>query len=389
VQLTIRRLALGLALVGGAVPGCNEFPQGLLTSGSPVVAVRMTPTGDTLGVGDTTQVVATPVDSSGQPLTGHAVTFSSSDPTVASVSPSGVVIALGTGWAAIVATSDGAVGTAAILVPACVQRTTLGVNDLTVTLDAGGVPGTPPPGAGVFYRGTGVIFAGGPVYGTGASDLVLDYDTNLGTSDIDSTRTEVCVLKSAPISYTYAKLRLSPGVNGPSGLQVTQESFAMPAPNNGFVLFRDVFTNTGASQITNFWSGFLFDWDLYFDGTPDRDLVHFDAGVGVGEVTESDTTDYPQVLGIVPIGAQGSASFHGFPPGSYSRSDYYGFLTGGVADAVTGPADVRELVGQGPLAIPVGGHVVVYFAVVGGANQAAFAANVAAARAAAGALGFK
>jgi len=84
----------------------------------PVNAVTVTPGTVSLVLGDTTSLSATLTDSTGSVLVGRAITWSSSDPTVATVLATGFVRAVGAGTATITATSEGHSGTAAVTVKA-------------------------------------------------------------------------------------------------------------------------------------------------------------------------------------------------------------------------------------------------------------------------------
>ncbi|MGH7733088.1 MAG: Ig-like domain-containing protein, partial [Gemmatimonadales bacterium] len=83
-----------------------------------VATVTVTPTSATAVAGTTYQFGATPADASGNPLTGEAVTWSSSNTAVATVSTSGQATAVAAGSATIRATSNGVTGTAALTVTA-------------------------------------------------------------------------------------------------------------------------------------------------------------------------------------------------------------------------------------------------------------------------------
>jgi chitinase len=72
----------------------------------------------TLSVGATTQATATLFDSTGTVLTGSAITWSSSDSAVATVSATGVVTAVSGGTSMIQATSEGQRGAATLTVSA-------------------------------------------------------------------------------------------------------------------------------------------------------------------------------------------------------------------------------------------------------------------------------
>src|SRR5207237_9050836 len=97
----------------------------------------VSPPSATVSVGQTAQLTATPKDASGTPLSGRAVTWSSSDTTIARVSGSGLVTAIATGSATITATSEGQSGTSTITV------TTVPVATGAVAPSSGGAPARP------------------------------------------------------------------------------------------------------------------------------------------------------------------------------------------------------------------------------------------------------
>jgi hypothetical protein len=81
-----------------------------------VASVEVAPSTAPLQINVTLRLTATLRDSAGAPLTGRAVTWSSSDSTIAQVSSSGVVRGVSPGPAMVTATSEGKSGTAAISV---------------------------------------------------------------------------------------------------------------------------------------------------------------------------------------------------------------------------------------------------------------------------------
>lgn len=88
------------------------------TNGKPaeVASVSVTPSTASLVMGTTQQLTATPRDAAGGGLTGRTVTWSSSAPTVATVSTTGLVTSVAVGTATISATAEGIAGTSAITV---------------------------------------------------------------------------------------------------------------------------------------------------------------------------------------------------------------------------------------------------------------------------------
>ena len=89
----------------------------------PVASVVVNPALDTVPVGQTLQLTATPRDAAGTALTGRVVTWASSNAAVATVSSSGLLTAVAPGFVVITATSEGVNGTSNILVAVVVAAT--------------------------------------------------------------------------------------------------------------------------------------------------------------------------------------------------------------------------------------------------------------------------
>jgi trimeric autotransporter adhesin len=103
-----------------------------------VASVEITPVAISLRVGRTTSLQARALDAEGQPLTDRTITWSSGNPSIATVTSQGVVTAVAPGATTITATSDGRTGQAAVTItPEPVATVTL-----TPTLDTLAVGGT-------------------------------------------------------------------------------------------------------------------------------------------------------------------------------------------------------------------------------------------------------
>jgi serine/threonine protein kinase/alpha-tubulin suppressor-like RCC1 family protein/uncharacterized protein YjdB len=85
---------------------------------APVAAVAVTPSPAAVAVGATTQLTAVIKDSSGNILSGRTVQWTSTDSTMARVSPTGMVTALKPGLINVQATSEGRSGTGTVMVTA-------------------------------------------------------------------------------------------------------------------------------------------------------------------------------------------------------------------------------------------------------------------------------
>ena len=83
-----------------------------------VASVVVTPSSISLGVGKTSQLTATAMDASGNAMSGAAISWSSSNTGMATVSGTGVVQAIVAGTAIMTATSGGHVATATVQVVA-------------------------------------------------------------------------------------------------------------------------------------------------------------------------------------------------------------------------------------------------------------------------------
>jgi uncharacterized protein YjdB len=81
-----------------------------------VASVRVQPTADTVQVGSSVQLTATPLDASGNTVSGQSVTWTSSATSVATVDGSGKVTGIAQGSATITAKAGGQSGTATVTV---------------------------------------------------------------------------------------------------------------------------------------------------------------------------------------------------------------------------------------------------------------------------------
>jgi alpha-tubulin suppressor-like RCC1 family protein len=100
----LRRIAHSAALLLGIilVLDCSNEP----TAPNAVGSVTIGPPSVTLVVGGTAQLTATTADDQGRALTGRTVTWTTSDPGVATVSPTGLVTGVAEGPVTVTATSE-------------------------------------------------------------------------------------------------------------------------------------------------------------------------------------------------------------------------------------------------------------------------------------------
>lgn len=134
-QGTVTALTEGTAQVTASADGVAGAAT--ITVRIAVASVAVAPSSGALLVGATLQLAATPQSATGAALPGRAVAWSTSNPTVATVSSSGLVTARAAGAATISASSEGKTGTAAITVTA-VPVAAVTVEPAAFTLLAGG-----------------------------------------------------------------------------------------------------------------------------------------------------------------------------------------------------------------------------------------------------------
>ncbi|MBK8248089.1 MAG: Ig-like domain-containing protein [Gemmatimonadetes bacterium] len=131
----VRVLVLNAALLVGGCGGDGGPSTSVVTSDQ-VARVDVSPGTLTLAVGGTGQLSALAISTTGAALPGRAVTWSSSDAAVASVSSTGLVTGLAAGTSTIVALSEGRTGSATVTVTS-LPVATVRVVPASVTLGAG------------------------------------------------------------------------------------------------------------------------------------------------------------------------------------------------------------------------------------------------------------
>ena len=110
------RLGLSGLLMATTLLAIDCGGDGVPAPPPPVASVLLVTSTATLLVGGTEQLTATTKDGDGDVLSGRAVAWSSSDPSVATVSVTGLVAAVSPGTVTITATSEGVSGTGDVAV---------------------------------------------------------------------------------------------------------------------------------------------------------------------------------------------------------------------------------------------------------------------------------
>src|SRR5207249_5454025 len=169
-----------------------------------VASVEVTPPAATALVGATVQLAATPKDAAGNPLTGRAVTWQTSDATIATVDATGLVTGKAAGGpVTVTATSEGKNGTSAV----------------TIASAPGASVGVAPPPATV-QAGATVQLTATPrdANGNSLSGRVVTWQTtDLAIATVDATGLDRGKTVGGPVTITAT----SEGKSGTSAVTVT------------------------------------------------------------------------------------------------------------------------------------------------------------------------
>ncbi len=224
--------------------------------------------------------------------------------------------------------------------------------------------------------------------GCGAGFLVgLSAANVVGDAYITTAATGWAPVSSGP-STVFPYPTLTQGVrtsfaSSAAGLSVVANHYW--AANSPYVVHRYEVTNTGAAALSNVYPGMFWDYDVSTAAASATNSASYTESLGLISVWHAPT---PAALYFGMAALVGTVSGYSYdtpyPAAAgqpQDRAALYSGLT--VRQAVTSAArDQRGVLGVGPYAIPAGGTVVVAFASLGGATQAALSANAAAARSA-------
>ncbi|HYT72635.1 MAG TPA: Ig-like domain-containing protein, partial [Gemmatimonadales bacterium] len=161
-------LVTGVAVGSATITATSEGQSGsaavtVAAAPVPVASVAVTPATASIQVGQTVPLTAAPKDANGTTLSGRAVSWTSSNTSVATVDASGLVTGVAVGSATITATSEGKSGSAAVTVTQ-VPVASVTVSPATATIQVGQtvqLTATPKDASGNPLAGRVVTWASG------------------------------------------------------------------------------------------------------------------------------------------------------------------------------------------------------------------------------------
>jgi uncharacterized protein YjdB len=248
----ITTLAVGTTVITATSEGKSATAT-LTVMPVPVATITLTAPQSSLTVGSSTQATAITRSASGQVLTDRAITWSSSAPSVASVSSTGVILAIAPGAVTVSATSEGRTATLAVSVlapaPAVVE-----ISPATVTLapsQTASLTATVRDASGNVLTGQSVIWGTtSPAVATVSASGVVTGVTS-GTATITATAGGKTGAASVTVRSSIATVTLS----GSSRLKVG-DSYAYTATarlSDGTIVSRPVtwgIVETGRAVVT-------------------------------------------------------------------------------------------------------------------------------------------
>jgi trimeric autotransporter adhesin len=231
---TVTAVAVGTVAISASVEGTTVTAIVTVRPVSPV-SVVVSPAQSSIQVTKSGILVATARDAAGNALTGRTFAWTTSDASVATVSPAGVVTGVAAGTATIGATTDGITGTAAVTIVASGGTTDPDVSSLTV--NPGSLSLTPGNSGQVIATardGNGNVLTNKPIaWSTSNSGVATVSQT--GVVSAVSTGSAAITATSGGLSAAATITVLTSGGGGPvpvANVAVTPSSSTIQAGGN-------------------------------------------------------------------------------------------------------------------------------------------------------------
>ncbi|HJS42319.1 MAG TPA: Ig-like domain-containing protein, partial [Gemmatimonadales bacterium] len=275
---TVSTAGLVTGVAGGSVTITAESEgqsgTAAVTVTIPVASVTVAPATGSVNVGETLALTATPRDANGDPLTGRAVTWASSDDAVATVTEAGLVTGVGEGAVTITATSEGQSGTAALNVtPPPVATVTVSPATGTVLVGATlPLTATPQDANGNTLTGRVVTWATSNGAIATVTETGVVTGVAAGTVTIAATSEGRVGTASVTVNGGFSNTLLTFGTNPANGRTYTTASIA-PAPNALVTVAVLQYSSQGTPPNPTLSGGGMQAWDVVA-------TVIFDPGVG-------------------------------------------------------------------------------------------------------------
>jgi subtilisin family serine protease len=259
---------------------------------------------------------------------------------------------------------------------------TVAVNNIEMTFTSKGALGfndypNNTKGKGFVYNGvSNLLFEGALMYGindTKLCDAARESDNQLNNfKSLQNYYISIPGNKSAADGY--AKFNDDNAGTMKIGIETTMRTYAWDQdPYKDFIIIHYNFKNTTTSDVSNFYAGLFFDWDM-IDGNGGGDKVFFNSQNSFGYVANVDQQNYPEKVAMATPGYQnlnffaiknGGGDAGGFSIyDGFTKAEKWQALTGGLTKTSTPDSgDISCVISQGPFTISTGQSIDVYFIV--------------------------
>ncbi len=239
-------------------------------------------------------------------------------------------------------------------------------------------------GLGFKYKsGPNLLFEGAVITGSGSSAISnaargaagTDYDQDFSVSNNGDLKIITPGDHSDQESSGAFEDNLAAS---PLNIRIDQTTYAYSQSGyEDFVIFKYRIINVNQTILDNFHFGLFFDWDLDGD-TYDTNIAGYDALRQLGYVYDSGGTGPETYVGVAALNS-GSISCraiyndenHISNPSwgiydGFSDAEKWESISGGLTYTTAGPADISQVIAQGPYSISAGGTLTLGFAMIGG-----------------------
>ncbi len=237
-------------------------------------------------------------------------------------------------------------------------------------------------GSGFIFAGANQLYEGGLLLGYSETKTVDVVRDTLGTQDTDFVSSNLFTLTtpgsvSNQDGYTvFSDSSAAPENRIGVGVNLYSFSYTTSADSNYVILRYDI-KNTSGADISNFYAGLFFDWDVQPDFNTNESA--FDAPRSLAYAWDPAVPD-PIYCGVRALdGGSGFRALLNSVTIDLSRSAKWDWLSGGVVrDNTVG--DIHFVVSSGPYTISAGATQTVGFALIGGKSLASLVSSADAAR---------
>ncbi len=235
-----------------------------------------------------------------------------------------------------------------------------------------------------YMQGGNLLFEAGLMYGVSSTKIVNSIrSSNSDIQDNDFNIIEKVQISTHGTIADQEALSVFGEKTTTLGIETTLKTYSFSdAGNDSYVILKYLFKNNSGVNISNFYSGIFFDWDIDEAGY-EKNNTKYDLQNNFGYVYHSDN-EYP-LIGMALL-SNGTAGFYGITnDGSDGKFGIYdGFLdkskwlalTSGLNKTDTGPKDVSCVISSGPFTIDANSTLVVAFAINAAMNLTDLRASV-------------